>query len=154
MTLHLPWSLVDGGSSKVDKMNFIPSDLMSSMRQREDIRKNKSWYFWFERLWPFNFQFGYRPKSSNHNILVSTHQISKPKIVPEISMLRESMVRNSFWCFQCFTSRNTCDSSTSPRVNFWHVTLKKFSRHGFLIFHLNLPFSFESQPSWLFGWLI
>ena len=55
MTLHLPWSLADGGSSKVDKMssthpNIIPSVAMSSMRQREDMRKNPFLYFWFERF--------------------------------------------------------------------------------------------------------
>ena len=45
MTVHLPSSLVVGGSSKVDKMssthpNLIPLVAMSYLRQREDMRKN------------------------------------------------------------------------------------------------------------------
>ena len=159
MTLHLPWSLVDGRSSKVDKMssthpNPIPPISMSSMSQREDMRKNPFWYFWFDRLWPFNFQFGCRPKSSNHNNLVFIHPIWKLKIVPKIYQSRESMVRKPFWYFECFTFGNPCDSSTSPRANFRPVTPEKFLRHGFLVFHLNLPFSLESRLMWHFGCLI
>jgi hypothetical protein len=45
VTLHLPSSLVGDGSLKVNKMssthpNPIPSVAMSSMSQREDMRKN------------------------------------------------------------------------------------------------------------------
>ena len=45
VTLHLPWSLADGGSSKDDKMssthpNPILLVIMSSMRQMEDMSKN------------------------------------------------------------------------------------------------------------------
>ena len=77
MTLHLPSSLVDGGSSKVDKMSYthpnsILSIAMSSMSQREDMRKNQFLYFDY------------------------------------------------------FTSENPCDSSTSPRDNFWPVTPKNY----------------------------
>lgn len=159
MTPHLPWSLVGGGSLKVDKMssthpNTIPSIYMSSMSQREYMINNPFWYFWSDQLWPFNFQFGYRPKYSNHNILVSAHPSWKLKIVREISQLIEYMVKNLFWIFYCFTYRNPCDSSTSPRANFWPVTSVKFLRHGFSIFHLNLPFSLESRSRWHFGCLI
>ena len=115
------------------------------MSQREDMRKNPFWDFWFDRLWPFNFQFGCQPKSSNHIILVSAHLIWKLKIVPESSWSRESMVRNPFWDFECFTSINPCDSLASPRATFWPVTSEKFSRHGFSVFHLNFPFSLESR---------
>ena len=122
--------------------------------------KGKTWekklilYFWFNRLWPFNFQFGCRPKSSNHNNLVSAHLVWKLKIVSKISWPRESMVRNPFWDFECFTSGNPCDSSTSPRSNFWPVTPKKFLRHRFSVFHQNLPFSLESWLRWHFGCLM
>ena len=134
VTLHLPWSLAVGGSSNVDKMssthpNPIPSVAMSSMFRGKDMRKTPFWYFWFDRLWPFNFQFSYRPKSSNHNILVFAHPIWKIKIVLESYWSRESMVRNPFFYFECFTSGNPCDSSTSPRANFWPMTPEKFLRH-------------------------
>ena len=159
MTLHLPWSLVDGRSSNVDKMssthtNLIPLDVLNSMSQREEIRINPFWDFWFDRLWPFNFQFGCRPKFSNHNILVSTHLIWKLKIVPEIYQSREYAVRNPFWDFECFTFRNTCDSSTSLRANFWPVTLEKFLKHRFSFFNLIFPFSLESWSRSNFGFLI
>lgn len=86
-------------------------------------------------------------KISNHNILVSAHPIWELKIVPEISLLREFMVRNPFWNFECFTSVKPCDSSTSPKANIWPVTLEKFWRHGFSVFHLNHPFYFKSWIS-------
>ena len=114
--------------------NLIPSNVLSSMRQREDMRKNPLWYFWFDQLWPFNFQFGCWRKSSNQNVLVFVHPILKLKIVSEISWSRESMVRNPFWDFECFTSVNPCDSSTLTRANFWPVTTEKFLRHGFYSF--------------------
>ena len=95
-----------------------------------------------------------RPKYSNHIILVSTHIIYKLKIVMEIYWSREFMVRNPFLYFECFTFGNPCDSSTSPRDNFWPVTPEKFLRHGFLVFHLNLPFSLVYWSSWHFGFLI
>jgi hypothetical protein len=159
VTLHLPWSLANGRSSKVDKMSSIhPNPIllvaMSSVSKRKDMRKNSLWYFWSDRLWPFNFQFGCRPKSSNHNILVSAHPIWKLKIVLESSPLRESMVRNPFWYFEFFTFRNPYDSSTSPRANFWPMTLEKFLTHGFLFFHLNLPFYLESRSRWHLGFWI
>jgi len=116
--------------------------------------KNPFWYFWSDRLWPFNFQSGCRPKYSNHDIFVFAHPIWKMKIVSEISRPRESMVRKPFWYFECFTFVNPCDSSTSLRANFWLVTPEKFLRHGFSIFHLNLPFSLESWSRWHFGFLI
>ena len=159
MTLHLPWSLVDDRSLKVDKMssthpNLILSNVLSSTSQREGMRKNPFWDFWFHRLWPFNFQFRCRPKSPNHIILVSTHPILKLKIVLEISQSREFMVRNQFGDFECFTSRNPCDSSTSPRTKIRPVTPEKFSKHGFSFFHLNLQFSLEYRLRWHFGCLI
>ena len=54
VTLHLPWSLVDGGSSKDDKMssthlNSIQLDVLNSMRQREYMRKISFWDFWFNQ---------------------------------------------------------------------------------------------------------
>ena len=159
MTLHLLWPLAGGRSLKVDKMNSTHSNLISSVTISsislgEDMRKNPFWYFWFDRLWPFNFQFGYQPKSSNHNILVSAHPIWKLKIVPKISWPRESIVRNPFLHFKCFIHGNTCDSSTSPRANYWPVTPKKFLRHGFSAFHLNLPFYLKYQSRCHFGFLI
>ena len=61
MTLHLPWSLVVGGSLNVHKMssthpNPISSVSMSYISQREGMRKNPFWDFQVNRLWPFNFQ--------------------------------------------------------------------------------------------------
>ena len=88
------------------------------------------------------------------NNVVSTHPIWKLKIVPEIYWSREYMVRNPFLDFECFTSINPCDSSTSPRANFWPMSPEKFLRHGFSIFHLYLPFSLKSQLRWHFGCLI
>ena len=52
------------------------------------------------------------PKSSNSNILVSTHPIGKMEIVLESLSSREEIVKNPFLDFECFTSRNPCDSST------------------------------------------
>jgi hypothetical protein len=159
VTLHLPWSLADGRTLKADKMsstnpNLIPSDVMSFMRQREHMRKNILLDFRFNRLRPFNFQFGCRPKSSNHIILVLAHPISKLKIDPEISWLRELMVRNPFLYFECFTSGNTCDSSPPLRDKIKPVTAKKFLKHGFSFFHRILPFSFDYRLRWHFGCLI
>ena len=151
--------MADGRSLKADKISFtypnlIMSDVLSSMRQREDMRKNPFWYFRFDQLWPLNFQFGCRPKSTNHIILVSAHPISKLKIDLEISLSREFMVRNPFLYFECYTSKNPCDSSPPPRAKIRPVTLEKFSKHGFSFFHLILPFSFESRSGWHFGCLI
>ena len=70
-------------------------------------------------------------KSLNSNILVSAHPIGKMKIVPESLRLREDMVKNPFLDFECFSYGNPCDSSTSPRANFWPKTPEKFLRHGF-----------------------
>ena len=76
MTLHLPSSLEDGGSSTVDKMssthpNLILSDVMSSMSQREEMRKTH-----FEIFGPTDCDLSTsRTKSLNENILVSAHPI-------------------------------------------------------------------------------
>ena len=105
--------------------NLIPSDVLSSMSQREDMSKNKFWDFRFDRLWLYNFQFGYRPKSSNHIILVFAHPISKLKIDPERSWSKEFMVRNPFWDFECYIVINTCDSSPLPRAKIRPVTPEK-----------------------------
>ena len=84
MTLHLPSSLVVGGSSNVDKMSFthpnmIPLVSMSSMRQKEEIGKTH-----FEIFGPTDCDLSTsRSKSSNSNILVSTHPIGKMRIVLE-----------------------------------------------------------------------
>ena len=116
--------------------------------------KNSFWFFWFDRLWPFNFQFDYRPKSSNHVILVSAHPISKLKIDPESSWSREFMVRKKFWYLECLKSINPYDSSPPLRDKIRVVTQEKFLKHGFSFFHLILPFSFESRLKWHFGCLI
>ena len=55
MTLQLPWSLVDHEDSKADKMssthpNLITSDVLSSMRQREHMRKIPFEIFRFDQL--------------------------------------------------------------------------------------------------------
>ena len=94
------------------------------------------------------------PKSSNSNILVFAHLIGKLKIVLESLRSREYMVKKPFWYFECFTSGNPCDSSTSHRANFWPGTPEKFLKHGFSFFHPNLPFSLESRSRWHFGCLI
>ena len=104
-TLHLPWSLAVGGSSKVDKMSSThPNSIlligMSSMRQSKYMSKNPFWYFWFDRLWPFNFQLGYRPISSNHNILVCAHLIWK--LLTERIHCEKPIFR--FWVFHLWKS--------------------------------------------------
>ena len=121
--------------------NSIPSNVLSSISKNEDMRKNPFWYFLFNWLWPFNFQFGYRPKSSNSNILVFAHPIGKLKIVTESLRSREDMVKKPFLYFDCFTYRNPCDSSTSRRANFWPGTPEKFFKHGFSFFQLLVEFS-------------
>ena len=77
--------------------------------------------------------------------LVSANLIGKLKIFPEISQPREYMVKNPFLYFECFTSVNPSNSSTSPRANLCPVNQEKFLKHGFLVFHLNIPFSLESR---------
>ena len=159
MTLHPPWPLVDGETLKVDKMscthpNLIPSDVLSYMSQRENMRKNPFWDFRFDQLWLFNFQFGCWPKSTNHIILFSAHLISNLKIDPEISRSREFMVKTPFLDFECYTFIIHCDSSSPPRAKIRLVTPKKFLKHGFTFFHLILPFSFKSRSRWHFGCLI
>jgi hypothetical protein len=77
--------------------------------------------------------------------MVSAHPIVKQKIVPKILRMVEYMVKNPFLYFECFTSGNPCDSSTSPRANFWLETPEEFLKHGFSFFHPNLPFSLESR---------
>ena len=93
-------------------------------------------------------------KSSNSNILVSAHPIGKPKIVLESLSSREDMVKNPFWYFECFTSRNSCDSSPPLKGNFWPGTPEKFLKHGFPFFHQSLPFSLKSWSRWHIGVLI
>ena len=139
VTLHLPWPLVDGETLKADKMssthpNSIPSDVLSSISQREFMRKKPFLYFRFDQLWLFNFQFGCRPKSTNHIILVSTHPISNLKIDPERFKWRELMVKNPFWYFECYTSGIPCDSSSPLRAKIRPMTSEKFSKHGFSFF--------------------
>ena len=97
MTLYLPSALVVGGSSNVDKMsstylNLIPSVAMSSMRQREEMRKTH-----FEIFGMIDCDLSTsRPKSSYSNISVSAHPIGKLKIVPERLRSREDMVKTPF----------------------------------------------------------
>ena len=150
-----PLRLIVGGSSKVHRMSYthpnsIPSIAMSSLRQEEEMGKNPFWYFG-----PTNYDLSTSiPKSSNSNILVSAHPIGKMKIALETLRSREDMVKNPFFDFECFTSRNPCDSSTSPKANFWPRTSGKFLKHGFPFFHPNLPFSLKSWSKWHIGFLI
>ena len=134
--------------------NSITSDVLSSMSQREHMRKNPFCYFRFNRLWLFNFQFGCRPKWTNHIILVFAHMISNMKIDLEISWSREIMVKKQFLYSKCYTSGNHCDSSPPLRTKIRLVTLEKFSKHGFSFFHQILPFSLESRSMCYFGCLI
>ena len=78
-------------------------------------------------------------------ILVFAHPIGKLKIVLESLRPREYMVKNPFLDFECFTSGNPCDSSTSPMANFWLETPEKFSRHGFSFFNPNIPLSLKTR---------
>ena len=55
-----------------------------------------------------------RLKSSNSNILVSAHPIRKMNIVLEILRSTEDMAKSPFLYFECFTSRNPCDSLQLP----------------------------------------
>ena len=59
--LSPPLKPVTGGSLKVCKMSYIhPNSIllvdMGSRRKEEEMRKDPFWYFWVDRLWPFNFQ--------------------------------------------------------------------------------------------------
>ena len=59
VTLHLPQLLTAGEASKTDKMSSIhpnskPSNVMDSIVQEEDMRKNSFWYFEFNQLWHYN----------------------------------------------------------------------------------------------------
>ena len=118
------------------------------------MRKNPFWYFRFNQLWLFIFQFGCRPKSTNSIILVFAHTISNIKIDLERSRLRESMVKKHFLYFECHTFEILCDSSSPPRAKMRPMTLEKFLKHGFSFFHQILPFSFESRLMWYFSCLI
>ena len=97
MTLHLPSTLVVGGTLNIKKMIFAHPNLMlsvtmSSMRQEEEIGKTD-----FEIFRPTDCDLSTsRPKYSNSNILVSAHPIGKLKIVSESLRLREDMVKNPF----------------------------------------------------------
>ena len=155
MTLHLPWSLADGGSSKVDKWVLLIQIQLHQLLWALWSRGKRWEKTHFDIFGPTSCDLSTsRPKSSNSNILVFAHPIGKRKIVTENLRLREYKVKNQFLNFECFTFINPCDSSTSPRANFWLGTLKKFLRHGFSFFHLNLPFSLESWSRWYFGFLI
>ena len=134
--------------------NLIPSDVLSSMSQRKHMSKNPFWDFRFDRLWLFNFQFGCRPKSTNHIIMVSTHLISNMKIDLKSSRSREFKVKNTFLDFECHIFGIHCDSSSSTRARVRPVTPKKFLKCGFWFFHQILPFSFESWSMCYFGCLI
>ena len=155
MTLHLPssWQLVD-------PRKFIKWVTLIQIQFCQLLwvlwGKRKRWEkTHFDIFGPTDCDLSTsRVKYSNSNILVSAHPIWKLKIFREISRSRESMVRNPFWYFECFTSGYPYDSSTSPRDNFWPVTSEKFLRHGFSFFHLNIPLSLESKLRWYFGYLI
>ena len=68
--LSPPLETVTGESTKLRKMSYthpnsITSVAMGSMMQEEEMRKGPFWYFWSDRLWPFNFQ----PKIFNFKYL-------------------------------------------------------------------------------------
>ena len=87
------------------------------------------------------------PKSSNSNILVSTHPIGKLKIVSEILRSREEMVKNPSLYFECFTSGNPCDSSPPLKGNFWPETRRNFQNMGFHFFTQIYHFLSNPDPS-------
>jgi hypothetical protein len=131
--------------------NSNPSVSMSSMIQEEEMRKDLFWYFWINWLWPFNFQpkifklkylgfcsFDWKIEDSSRKLEIERRYGENP----------------IFLDFECLTSINSCDSSTSLKGNLWPETLKKFLKHGFSFFHLNLPFSLESRSKWHIGCLI
>jgi len=66
------------------------------------------------------------------------------EIVPEILSLREDMVKNPFFIFESFTSKNPCDSSPPSRQNLELETLEKFLKHGFSF--LTPIYHFLSKP--------
>ena len=155
MTFHLPSS-----RQLVDLRKFIKWVILIQIWFRQMIwvlyAKGKTWektHFDIFGLTGCELSTS-RPKFSNPNILVSAHLIGKLKIVPEISRPREYMMKNPFLYFECFTSENPCDSSTSLRANFYPETLEKFLKHGFSFFYPNLPFSLESRSMWHIGCLI
>ena len=92
--------------------------------------------------------------SSTSHILVFSHLISNLKIDLKISRSTECMVKTPFWDFECYTSRIQCDSLSPLRAKMRLVTPEEFLKHGFSFFHQILPFSFESQSMWYFGFLI
>ena len=52
---------ITSGSLKLWKMSYDHSNLISlvdmgSRREEEEMIKDPFWYFWVDRLWPFNFQ--------------------------------------------------------------------------------------------------
>ena len=126
-------------------MDFV----LGYMSQREHMRKTPFWYFRFDRLWPFNLQFGCRPKSTNHIILVFAHPISNMKIGLEISWSREFMMKKPFLYFECYTFGNLYDSSPPLRDKIRPMNQEKFLKHGFSFFHQILPFYSKSQLRWL-----
>ena len=141
MTVHLPWPLVDGRASKVNKMSYthpnpILLDDSNSMRQSEHMRKNPFWYFRLNWLWLFIFQFGCSPKSTNHIILVSAHPIPNLKINMEISRSKEFMVKTPFLYFYICTLEFLVTlrlpwglkSSSWPQRNFWKMGFHFFTK--------------------------
>ena len=63
-------------------------------------------------------------------------------------------MKNQFWYFEFYTSKNQCDSLSSLMATLKTMTLKRFLKHGFSFFHLMHPFYFESRWMWNFGCLI
>ena len=91
--------------------------------------------------------------SQNWNILISTHPITKLKIVMESLRSGEDMVKNPFSNFYFFTYENPCDSSPPPRRNHEPGTPEKFSKHGFSFFNPNIPLYLETRTKWKIGFL-
>ena len=141
MTLHLPWSLTVGGSSKVDKMSFthpnpISLVVMSCMTQREEMRKNPFWNFWADRLWPFNiqakiFKFKYLGfyssnwKTEDSFKKIDTERIHDKKTLFEILSVSppEILVNLQLPLWLIF--------GLGPRRNFWNMGFHFFTQ----IFH-------------------
>ena len=78
-------------------------------------------------------------KSEDRSIKLSIKRIDgeKPNLRFWVSHLR-----NPLWLFVFL------------RAKIRPMALEKFLKHGFSCFNLNVPFSFESQLRWHFGWLI
>ena len=143
-----PLRLVVGGSSKVHKMSYthpnsILSISMSYMRQEEEVGKNPFWYFWVDWPWPFNFQL----KIFKFKYLGFCSSDWKTEDSSEKLEIKRIYGEKTIWYFECFTFIGPCDSSTSPRANFWPGTLEKFSKHGFSFFTQIYHFLLNPDPS-------